>query len=187
MLRGINVGGNNIIKMDALKMLFEGLGLTGVTTYIQSGNVLFNSPERDRRHLTERIEQALWEKAGGKIKGVLLTFAEMEEVIVQKPKGFGENKDRYDVIFLMGELKAADAIKEFRPREGVDAIYEGKNVLYIARLIAQLTKSRLSKINESSVYQDMTFRNWNTTEKVYQIAVNHGTTVKGASGNQSRF
>jgi uncharacterized protein (DUF1697 family) len=48
LLCGINVGGNNIIKMDALKTLFEGLGLTGVTTYIQSGNVLFKSPERDK-------------------------------------------------------------------------------------------------------------------------------------------
>ncbi|MDR1468742.1 MAG: DUF1697 domain-containing protein [Spirochaetaceae bacterium] len=171
LLRGINVGGNNIIKMDALRTLFEGLGFTGVTTYIQSGNVLFKSPRHDRRHLEEHIERALREKVGGSIRVALLTSAEMEEIIVQKPEGFGENKEayRYDVIFLMGTLTASDAIKEFRPREGVDTISEGKKVLYIARLVSQITKSRFSKISESWIYPDITIRNWNTTETLCRL------------------
>lgn len=102
---------------------------------------------------------------------MLLTFVEIEEVIAQKPEGFGENKEvfRYDVIFLMGALKTSDAMKAFHPKEGVDTIYEGKKVVYISRLISQLTKSRFSKTNESSMYQDITIRNGNTTKKLYQI------------------
>ena len=59
LLRGINVGGNNIIRMADLKQSFEELGFSEVTTYIQSGNVLFNSSEGDKQLLTGKIEAHL--------------------------------------------------------------------------------------------------------------------------------
>ena len=59
LLRGINVGGSNIIKMAALKTCFEGMGFTNVATYIQSGNVLFASAEKNTGKLTRKIEKAL--------------------------------------------------------------------------------------------------------------------------------
>ena len=59
LLRGINVGGNNIIKMADLKACFESLGLTDVVTYIQSGNVIFKSAEKDKAKLTKMIEAGL--------------------------------------------------------------------------------------------------------------------------------
>jgi len=59
LLRGINVGGNNIIKMTDLKSCFENMGFTSVSTYIQSGNVIFKSDEKDNTRLTNKIEQVL--------------------------------------------------------------------------------------------------------------------------------
>jgi len=59
LLRGINVGGNNIIKMTDLKSCFEDMGFTGVSTYIQSGNVIFFSGEQDKAKLTTKIEKEL--------------------------------------------------------------------------------------------------------------------------------
>ena len=59
LLRGINVGGNNIIRMTALKACFETLGFQDVSTYIQSGNVLFSTAESDTVKLTAKIETAL--------------------------------------------------------------------------------------------------------------------------------
>ena len=59
LLRGINVGGNNIIKMDELKKTFEELNFSDVKTYIQSGNVLFKDAEKDRMKISEKIEKAL--------------------------------------------------------------------------------------------------------------------------------
>ncbi|MDD2284537.1 MAG: DUF1697 domain-containing protein [Paludibacter sp.] len=59
LLRGINVGGKNIIKMSELQACFEGMNLTDVQTYIQSGNVIFKSSEQDRIKLSARIEQVL--------------------------------------------------------------------------------------------------------------------------------
>ena len=62
LLRGINVGGNNIIKMTDLKSCFESLAFTNVSTYIQSGNILFLSDEKDQTKLTNKISKALSEK-----------------------------------------------------------------------------------------------------------------------------
>ena len=59
LLRGINVGGKNIIKMTDLKTCVESLGLENVETYIQSGNVLFRTGEADQVHLESRLEEAL--------------------------------------------------------------------------------------------------------------------------------
>jgi uncharacterized protein (DUF1697 family) len=99
-----------------------------------------------------------------------LTLSEIKEVINKKLKDFGENNEnKYDVIYLIEPLKAKDAIKEIRTRDGVDKLYEGKKVLHISRPIKDLTKSYFSKILETPIYQDITIRNWNTTTKLYEL------------------
>jgi uncharacterized protein (DUF1697 family) len=59
LIRGINVGGNSIIKMDKLKALFESAGLTDIVTYILSGNVLFSTIQSDRSEISKEIEEKL--------------------------------------------------------------------------------------------------------------------------------
>jgi uncharacterized protein (DUF1697 family) len=132
LLRGINVGGNNIIKMDELKKLFEEAGFTGVLTYIQSGNIIFNDLEKNKLTLTEKIENILYKKMGNKITVSILTFSEIKKVINKKPEVFGEEKEKfkYDVIFLIEPLKTKEAVKEIKSREGVDEMYEGEKVIY---------------------------------------------------------
>jgi uncharacterized protein (DUF1697 family) len=174
LLRGINVGGNNIIKMTELKNLFENMGFTEVSTYIQSGNVIFAAPEKNKTAITEKIEKTLSEKLGNPVSLALLTRADMGEIISRKPEGFGEHKDsyKYDVIFLIGSLTPKKAAGEISVREGVDVLHEGKKVVYISRLIRELTKSYLSKIVGTPVYRNITIRNWNTTEKLYLLLSN---------------
>ncbi|GBR76146.1 protein DUF1697 [Candidatus Termititenax persephonae] len=171
LLRGINVGGNNIIKMGELRKLFAEMGFADVLTYIQSGNVVFKCSEKNKLKLKAQIEKILLKKFGNKITLAILTLAEMQKVIADKPSGFGENKKayKYDVVFLLEPLKAPDALKEFNPRDGVDKISAGKNVIYVSRLIKQITKSRFTKIIGTKIYQNMTIRNWNTTEKLYKL------------------
>jgi uncharacterized protein (DUF1697 family) len=175
LLRGINVGGKNIIKMNDLKKLFEELNLTDVITYIQSGNIIFNDSENDKTKLTKRIEDKLLEKLNFKVSVVLLTFAEMKELIDKKPKRFGEHKEeyKYDVVFLIEPLNTNTAINEFELKIDVDNIYAGKNVLYISILKKQITKSRISKIIGSPIYKNISIRNWNTTENLYKLMQNN--------------
>lgn len=171
LLRGINVGGNNIIKMIALKACFEGMGLTDVRTYIQSGNVVFRSEEKDTVKLTDNIEKILSKTFSYKSIVVVISEEQLEEVIKQAPKGFGEKKDeyRYDVIFIKPPLKAKEAMKEMPIKEGVDQGAAGKHALYFSRFIAKATSSKISKIVQMPMYQFMTIRNWNTTTKLLEL------------------
>jgi uncharacterized protein (DUF1697 family) len=171
LLRGINVGGNNVIKMSELKALFEEIGFTNVSTYIQSGNVIFNAGEETKTAVIAKIEEALQKKLGNPVKTALFTAREMKKIIAQKPAGFGEEKElyKYDVIFLLDPLCAKDAVKRIKTREGVDALYEGPKAVYVTRLISSLTKSYLSKIAGTPIYQNITIRNWNTTQKLNEL------------------
>lgn len=171
LLRGINVGGNNIIKMVDLKKCFESMGLTDVVTYIQSGNVIFTSSEKSQAKLITTIEECLSKKFNYKSKIVLITNEHLEKTVQKAPKGFGTEPDeyRYDVIFLKEPLTAKEAVKDIQLREGVDNLSAGDGVLYFSRLISLAGKSYLSKVVSLPIYKNMTIRNWNTTTKLLAL------------------
>jgi len=171
LLRGINVGGKNIIKMADLKACFEDMGFSDVLTFIQSGNVLFKSMEKDKSKLTTKIEGGLSERFGYKSRIVTVTNKELKRAVEGAPKGFGKNLDKYrcDVIFLKEPLTVKEAMKNVRVREGVDNAYAGKTVLYFSRLITRASQSYLTKIIALPMYQNMTIRNWNTTTKLLAL------------------
>jgi uncharacterized protein (DUF1697 family) len=168
LLRGINVGGRNIIKMTDLKKCFEDLGCVDVATFIQSGNVVFRSEQADAGALVSKIERALSGHFAYSSRVVVLTRTQLAQVVKRAPAGFGEQPDefKYDVIFLREPITETQAIRSISVREGVDAIYKGKGVVYCSRLISKLTQSHLSRIVSLPVYQHMTIRNWNTTIKL---------------------
>lgn len=168
LLRGINVGGNNIIKMTDLKSCFEEMGFADVATYIQSGNVLFKSSEKDKAKLTKKIEAGLSERFRYQARLVIVTHKQLKQAVEETPRGFGKEpeKFRYDVIFLKEPLTPKEAMKSVSTREGVDKAYSGKAVLYFSRLISRATQSHLTRIIGLPVYQNMTIRNWNTTTKL---------------------
>ena len=89
LLRGTNVGGKNLIKMTELVACFEALGFRDVSTYIQSGNVLFTSPASARAALTRRIEQALAERFKYRASVVLRSGQQLRQIVTRAPKGFG--------------------------------------------------------------------------------------------------
>jgi uncharacterized protein (DUF1697 family) len=171
LLRGINAGGNNIIKMTELKILFEKMNFSDVQTYIQSGNVIFNDFEKDKLKVCKKIEERLSGTLNNEIKISLFTFSEMSEIITGKPYGYGEENEKYkyDVLFLIDPLTAKEAFKEIKTREGVDEVCEGNKVLYFKRLKEKITKTYLTKIIGTPIYKNMTLRNWNTTEKIFDI------------------
>lgn len=85
MLRGVNVGGHHKIKMDALKALYEALGFGNVQTYVQSGNVVFTTDERDLARLAMRIEDGIEEQFGFRPNVILRTASDLREVIRRNP------------------------------------------------------------------------------------------------------
>jgi uncharacterized protein (DUF1697 family) len=171
LLRGINVGGKNVIKMTDLKACFEEMGLADVATYIQSGNVLFVASKKGEASLSATIEKALSRRFGYESRVVVVSHEQLERAVKRAPKGFGRKPDRYryDVIFLREPMSASEAMKSVSTREGVDQAWKGDGVLYFSRLIERATQSHLSRIVGLPVYQEMTIRNWNTTTKLLAL------------------
>ena len=172
LIRGINVGGKNKVRMADLRKCLEELGFSNVSTYIASGNVIFESATSPDQVKTQ-IENTLpkhFELDDELIKVLVLTDKQFESVIDNKPAGFGEEPDKYhsDAIFLI-DIGLDEAMSVFNPREGVDKIWSGDGVIYSQRLSAQRTKSRLSKIIGTPAYKSMTIRSWNTTLKILEI------------------
>jgi uncharacterized protein (DUF1697 family) len=168
LLRGINVGGRNPVRMEALRRCFESNGFTGVSTYIQSGNVLFRSTAKDRKRLTRKIERMLSEEFGYEARAVILSEAELRRIVAAAPKGFGEQPDTYlcDVIFLAPPLTASEAMGHIETCEGIDEAHSGNGVVYFSRLKARASGSRLSKFAGSPIYAEVTVRSWSTTAKL---------------------
>jgi uncharacterized protein (DUF1697 family) len=167
LLRGINVGGRNKVAMADLRDLFEQAGHRAVRTYIQSGNVLFES-DRARADLAEHLEAELELRLGMSLVVVVRSDQQMRNIVDKAPAGFGRSPDEYhsDVIILREGLTTARAMEVVQLREGVDQVWTGTNVLYFARLSAERTRSKLSKIVGTDPYKSMTIRSWNTTTKL---------------------
>ena len=89
LLRGVNVGGRNIMSMTALRQCLEQLGLTNVITFIQSGNVAFESIEKNGAKLTRRIESAVSAALGIDSRVVLLSQAQLKAIVADAPAVMG--------------------------------------------------------------------------------------------------
>lgn len=97
LLRGINVSGHNLIKMTDLRQLFTEMGFGSVQTYIQSGNVLFESNEREAEPLRRRLEEQIEARFAMSVPVILRSGAELRQIIAACPflPGAGEEGSLY--------------------------------------------------------------------------------------------
>ncbi|MGC2698438.1 MAG: DUF1697 domain-containing protein [Candidatus Angelobacter sp.] len=172
MLRGVNVGGHNMIKMDVLKALCISLKLKDPQTYVQSGNVIFRTDEKDVAKLAKRIQDAIEKKVGFRPAVILRTADELREVIARNPfaRRNGIEPGKLLVFFL-----AADPGKE--AREKALAIETGPEELHIIgreTYIYFLNGQGRSKLPwpkiERALCTSGTGRNWNSVIKMLEIA-----------------
>ena len=152
LLRGVNVGGKNLVPMAELRDALTNHGYENVSTYINSGNVLLSSSESasEVKANTERVIAENFTLVPGSGLAHVLTVDCLKSVVALKPAGFGDEPERFhsDAIFLMG-ITAAEAISAFSPKEGVDTVWQGDAVIYSQRLSAERTKSRLNRVMSS--------------------------------------
>ena len=160
LLRGLNVGGKNLVRMADLREAVAELGGEDVETYIASGNAVFRAP----RALD--LGPGLSERFGLEIKALVLTAARMQKVVDSAPAGFGGEDRLCDVIFPIEPVTAAQVFARLDPREGIDEARTAAGVVYSSRLKARASGSRLSKIAGTPEYKQLTIRNWNTTRRL---------------------
>ena len=120
LLRGINVGGRNKVPMAELREVVASLGHTGVTTYIQSGNVLFTTAEGDTAKLASSLEAAITGAFGVKSSVVVLSRDELAEILDRNPYPDEPNPKLVHVVFLNAELPP-DLLDRIKAAEGASA------------------------------------------------------------------
>lgn len=170
LLRGINVGGNSLVKMSQLKSIFEDFGLTNVKTYINSGNVIFEADEQDQQKLGETLEKLIATKCNVSTKTLIKSENEIRQVVKQIPKEWEtSNQLRCYIAFLFDSLTTTDAVQEIELKENVDSLKIGSSVLYLTTLMSQRTKSKFNKLASKKIYKEMTIRNLNTTKKILDL------------------
>ena len=168
LLRGINVGGNNKIKMSELRDCLEEAGLTHVQTYIQSGNVIFESGDKGVEKLASKVEQAIKKTFGLTVPTLVLSQAQLQAVIDDIPAGWLENGEwKYNYLFLKPPFdmqQVVDDIGELKP--DIEAMTTGKDVLYQSMLIKAFGRTTAGKLVYKPSYKIITIRNHNTVTKL---------------------
>ncbi len=162
LLRGINVGGNRKVNMKKLKELFERHGYTDVLTYINSGNVIFNSNKKSH-YLRHEIEKKLKNEFGFEIPTLIKTEREMKSIINALPNDWGnDTTQRTDVAYLFPEIDSKKTIDELPVKKEFIDIRYTKGAIYWNIKRKNYNKSHLNKIISHKLYQFMTMRNINT-------------------------
>jgi uncharacterized protein (DUF1697 family) len=170
LLRGINVGGRKPLAMADLRMAFEGAGFGSVSTYIQSGNVVFRTAA-SASSLELNIESMLEDRFGIPLLVVVRSQTQIRTLVKNAPDRFGADPTTYhsDVIFLKRPLTSTQAMKAVELRNGVDRAQPAPGVIYFERLSARRTQSRMSRIVGKPEYRQMTIRSWATVTKLLEL------------------
>jgi uncharacterized protein (DUF1697 family) len=171
LLRGINVSGHNMIKMDLLKKALEMIGFQNVQTYIQSGNVFVDSEEENAAKVGFQIQQEIFKSFGHDVPIVMLAKQDLEACFTNNPflKEADVDFKKLYVAFVSKELRSDSIndlkISQFKPDEArIDA-----SRIFIKYAVGA-GKTRLDqKYIEKKLNLTATIRNWNTVSQLLQM------------------
>lgn len=171
LLRGINVSGHNMIKMEALKTALEAVGFTDVVTYIQSGNVFVETEEESSFGVGFKIKQEIFKTFGHEVPVIVIGKNDLELCFKNNP--FLKQKDvdtkKLYLAFISKELSSSAInelkISQFKPDE---AVIDGNRIFIKYDIGAG--KTRLDqKYIEKKLNVTATIRNWNTVTKLLEM------------------
>jgi len=170
LLRGINVGKGARVPMKTLKSLFEGLGLSNVVTYLNSGNVVFES-EHSAAELTQLIEDELERAFGEKIPTLVKTSTQMIEIAESIPSEWGNNeREQTYVAYLYSDVADPSLVSELPiKRQFMNIFYAHEAIVWNIKR-EDYNRSQITKIVGHSSYARMTTRNVNTARKLAALS-----------------
>ena len=173
LLRGINISGKNKISMSELKKGFAELGFAEVTTYLNSGNVIFSSAIDDKNVLSDKIELMVKDRFDLDIPVFIILQEELEEVLNNAPDWWGDdNKEIYDnLIFIMSSLSYEEFYNEIgNPKAEYEKVHNCKNVVFWSFSRKDYQKTNWwSKTAGSKVSDKITIRTANTVRKIVSM------------------
>ncbi len=172
LLRGVNVGGHNKVKMEALRALYASLGLLDAVSYVQSGNVVFRSGEKNLPRLAKRIEDGIENHFGFRPCVIVRTSSELRAVIAANPfaKRRGIEPNRLLVTFLARDPAPEARAKALQIEAGPEELHFGGREFYIY-FPNGMARPKLNWLAVEKILKvPGTGRNWNTVTKLLQIA-----------------
>ena len=173
LLRGINVGGRKPLRMDTLRQAYESLGLKRVRSYLQSGNLLFESAESDRLGLVRSIEAGIQAACGYHVPVFLRQPDELRTLLDGNPylAGKNEERSRLYVTFLYQPPDEAAWDRLVAPAGTPDEFMPAEASIYLF-CPTGYGKTKLSNaFFERKLGISVTTRNWNTVEAVWKLLV----------------
>lgn len=163
LLRGINVGGNKKVEMSKLKKVFESLGFTNVTTYINSGNIIFESSKKD----FSQIETVLKKSFGFEIRVVIRDAKNIQKLCEKIPRELeNSTEQKTDILFLWDEFDKKSTIGLIKINPKVDILQYVSGAIIWSVKRSDYSKSGMKKFIGTIVYKNMTARNVNTVRKL---------------------
>ncbi len=170
LLRGVNVGGNRKVEMKRLRAVFEDAGMERVSTYINSGNVLFHTEPEALETLTRRLSDAI-EIAFGFAVDVLVIRGEDLLAIARAlpPDWANDEAYRCDVLFLWPTVDMPTVVAELplKPDVGETLYVPGAVLWHVPR--SMVTRSGITKLIGTPLYSQMTVRNCNTVRRLAEL------------------
>jgi uncharacterized protein (DUF1697 family) len=167
LLRGINVGGKNIVSMQQLKAAVEQVGMENVSTYINSGNVLFENDKHTAQELKGVIEKAIESTFNIPVIVMIRSQKDIKAIAKALPANWtNDNTMKCDIIFLGDSIDSPGIMEKIRTREGIDTVKYAPGALLWAVDRENITRSYLTKLVGTPIYKQMTVRNSNTLRKL---------------------
>jgi len=172
LLRGVNVGGHHKIRMDALRALYEELGLRDVQTCGQSGNVVFRHTGRDLARLGTRIEDGIERSFGFRPAVILRTAAELRDVIARNPFATrpGIDSSKLIVTFLIADPSPDARERILAIKADPEELRIGGRELYMYFPNGMARANLQPALIEKTLQKSGTGRNWNTVTKLLEMA-----------------
>ncbi len=169
-LRGVNVGGNNLISMNDLKLYFAELGYSNIKTFGNSGNIIFTSESKDVRKIEADIEKLIEKNLKISITVIARSFQEIQKLENLIPASWIKTPDKkYDVIFLHQSIDNPKIMNELGPNPQIEELIYYPGVLLWSIDRKDFSKSNLSKLVGSKLYKGMTIRTPGVVRKIYKI------------------
>jgi uncharacterized protein (DUF1697 family) len=168
LLRGINVAAQKKILMADLKKLYEKAGLTDVQNYVQSGNIIFSSKEKNISKLTSRIEEAIEKEYKFHVPVIVMDNSNIKKVISSNP--YKEKEENLYVTFLY-ELPSKEAVQNIKPPEGIKDEFSIKGNIVYVYCPGGYGRTKISNTYfEKKLKVPATTRNWNTVNTLYEMS-----------------
>lgn len=172
LLRGINVGGKNMVPMAELKQVFAALNFQNISTYINSGNVIFDTAATDILNLQQQCQAAILEHFQIEVPVAVISVTDLKAALAHAPAWWGvAPESKHNTIIVIPPVDPATIIAEVGAAKlEYERVFNYGQVIFWSAPLKTFSRTSWSKITAKTSYGAITIRNANTIKKLIALA-----------------